>query len=400
MLRVDNETLKTRVHDIEEELRAAGLDGLVVYAHGSVLGNQSPTHGYLRFLCNFDGHNTPTILILRAGRAPTLISGNKPYLRVQAAEKSLWFTDIRHARPHLFGEEIVAVFGSGGPTRRRIAYLGLNETPAPVWRSLEKGLPGVDWVEDFAPRIDRYRVCKKPLEMTFHRHAAKACDAVFQTLAHEVKTGKPGYRIQAAMEHTARDAGCDYCITWLTVLPRADFARYNREECLRVPQRGDQVLAGILLTYDGHWGHAVRTGTVGKAADDHQRVYDVCREMYEAALERLRPGADLCEVNAAMDGALHKHYAEDDVRRSRAGHGLGYSYEDPVLTAAFPNPWDAKGEAAAPRDPLEIRPGMLMELHPNLFVPGVAGAMIGDMVAVTQTGYEVLTEYPRDLITW
>ena len=27
-------------------------------------------------------------------------------------------------------------------------------------------------------------------------------------------------------------------------------------------------------------------------------------------------------------------------------------------------------------------------------------ARIGDMVAVTDTGYEVLTEYPRDLISW
>jgi Xaa-Pro aminopeptidase len=43
---------------------------------------------------------------------------------------------------------------------------------------------------------------------------------------------------------------------------------------------------------------------------------------------------------------------------------------------------------------------MLMELHPHLFVPNVAGAMIGDMVAVTETGYEILTAFPRDLITW
>jgi Xaa-Pro dipeptidase len=43
---------------------------------------------------------------------------------------------------------------------------------------------------------------------------------------------------------------------------------------------------------------------------------------------------------------------------------------------------------------------MLMEIHPNVFVPGVAGAMIGDMVAVTETGYEILTQYPRELIVW
>ena len=48
----------------------------------------------------------------------------------------------------------------------------------------------------------------------------------------------------------------------------------------------------------------------------------------------------------------------------------------------------------------ELKPGMLMEIHPNVFVPGVAGAMIGDMVAVTDTSCEILTDYPRDLISW
>jgi len=49
---------------------------------------------------------------------------------------------------------------------------------------------------------------------------------------------------------------------------------------------------------------------------------------------------------------------------------------------------------------IELKPGMLMELHPNLYVPNVAAGMIGDMVAITDTGYEILTEYPRDLIVY
>lgn len=399
MLRVDSETLKARVHRIEEELRSQGLEGLLLYANGSVLGNQSFMHAYLRYLCNFDGHNTPALLIIRPGEAPILLTGNKAHMRAHVAEKNLWFKDVRHVQPSLFGEEAVAILTAAETGGRRIAYMGYDETPAPVWKSLEGGLPFVEWVHDFAPHIDKHRVRKTAVEMTFHRRAAEVCDATFQTLAREVITGKRGYQLKAAMEHTARDAGCDYCDTWLTLSPRADFFRYNMDEALSAPQPGDQLLAGVLLTYDGHWGHSVRTGSVGRPTDDQRRIYGICRDMYEAALERLRPGEDLCEVNAAMDAALHRHYAEDEVRRSRSGHGLGYAYEDPVVSLAFPNPWDSR-RSAAKRDPVEIKPGMLMELHPHLFVPGVAGAMIGDMVAVTETGYEVLTEFPRDLIAW
>ena len=79
---------------------------------------------------------------------------------------------------------------------------------------------------------------------------------------------------------------------------------------------------------------------------------------------------------------------------------MGFSYEDPLVTGAFFHPWEFKNRPAPGANRIEIKPGMLMELHPNLFVPNVAGAMIGDMVAVTETGYEILTEYPRDLIVY
>ena len=249
---------------------------------------------------------------------------------------------------------------------------------------MQEGLPGAEWV-DFASHLDKRRVEKDDLQLSFHRRAAEICDAIFQTTAREVRTGKKGYQLQAAMEHTARHEGCEYCITWLTVAPRADYPRFYKEECVRAPQEGDQVIPGIYLTYDGHWGHAIRTGTVGKPTDDHRKIYDITREMHEAALENLRPGEDLFEVNAAMDRALHKYYEEDEVGRSRAGHGLGYSYEDPLVSLAFPHPWEAGSRPEGSPNTIELKPGMLMEIHPNVFVPGVAGAMIGDMVAVTDT---------------
>lgn len=399
MLRIDNPTLRARVGEVEKVIAGEKLDALVVYAQGSALGSQSKMHGYLRYLCNFDGHNTPAMLILRPGHEPVLLTGIIPFLMKVQTGEMLWFKDVRNVKPPLFGEEVVSILAPHGAGRLRVGYVGYNETPAPVWKSLEKGLPNAEWV-DFAPFLDRYRVQKGHLELAFQRRTAEICDAIFQTVAREVRSGKKGYQLQAAMEHTARYEGCEYCITWLTVAPRADYPRFYKEECVRVPQEGDQVIPGIYLTYDGHWGHAIRTGTVGKPTDDHRRMYDIAREMQEAGLSCLRPGNDLYEVSAAMSRVLHSYYKDGDVSYSRAGHGLGYSYEDPVVSLAFPQPWDIKGPPKEKPKAIELKPGMLMEIHPNLFVPGVGGAMIGDVVAVTETGYEILTEYPRDLISW
>jgi Xaa-Pro aminopeptidase len=400
MMRIDNMTLKARVKDIEDALRQDRLEALIVYANGSMLGSASKMHGYLRYLTNFDGHNTPAMLVLRPGHEPILVSGTNPILMQLQHRELLWFKDVRLTKAPLFGNEIVSILGKSERNGNwRMGYVGLNETPAPVWTAINKGLPGVQWV-DFTPQLDQRRVQKDDLQLAFHRRAAEICDAIFQTVQREVRTGLKGYQLQACMEHTARHEGTEYCITWLTVAPRADYPRFYKEECARVPQEGDQMIPGIYLTYDGHWGHAIRTGTVGKPTDDHRKIYDIVREMQEACLARLKPGEDLLEAVNAMDDVVYKYYREEDVSRSRAGHGLGLSYEDPIVSGAFFHPWEFKDKPHPGANRIEIKPGMLMEVHPNLFVPGVAGAMIGDMVAITDTSYEIFTEYPRDLIIW
>ena len=64
--------------------------------------------------------------------------------------------------------------------------------------------------------------------------------------------------------------------------------------------------------------------------------------MEEAGLASLRPGDNTYEVNDSMIRVLHKYYKDGEVEYSRPGHGLGYSYEDPVVSLAFPQPWDIK----------------------------------------------------------
>ena len=137
MLRIDNSTLKARVAEVEEDIAREKLDALVVYANGSALGSTSKMHGYLRYLCNYDGHNTPSMLILRPGHEPVLLAAINAFLMRLQTRELLWFKDVRILKPHLLGEEAVAVLAEKGAKPLRVGYIGYNETPAPVWKALE-----------------------------------------------------------------------------------------------------------------------------------------------------------------------------------------------------------------------------------------------------------------------
>jgi len=81
--------------------------------------------------------------------------------------------------------------------------------------------------------------------------------------------------------------------------------------------------------------------------------------------------------------------------RFRNGHALGHSYEDRIGSAPFTQPYDVTG--AAPPPSILAQAGMLFEIHPNLPIPAVAGASLGDTVLVSEAGPEILTQFPHEL---
>lgn len=374
-----------------------GLDALVVYAWGSTLGPATRTHGYIRYLCDWDSHQNPAVLLLRPGLRPVLLVSN--IFSTFYARQYHWIEDVRFVKAPDLCPAAARVLNEEGRGGARVGVVGRSEIPVTAWEAMTALMPQREWV-DFTPTLDANRVVKDAEQLAIHQQAARICDDMFEALRRELKTPRPGFQLQAEMERVARYAGAEYCMTWLTVGPQADYSRFFREECRRTPQTGDQVIAGIYLIFDGHWGHAIRSGTMGPASQAHRDLHTIALSMADAMQSHLRTGQDLNLAQAAAENTIAANFPADQVAqifRFRHGHGLGHSYEDPVTSQPFPQIYDTNPPKPSP---VMARAGMLFELHPNLFVPGMGGGCIGDMVVVTDSGNERLTQYPRELIDW
>ncbi len=393
-------TFRSRLEAVQERMAAEKLDALIVHAIGSILGVEGRAQGHMRFLANWDGYNTPALLIVTGTGAPSLLVARVQF--VPMARRTVWFEDVRAALAVRQPEAAAAILKERLGPKPRLGLIGRDEMPVPVWEALGQHFPEATWVEA-SEIVAGLRTIKTDAQLAYHRRGAEVCDRMHQTLLAEMGKGKRAYQLKADMERAAAYAGCEHVDTWMAVGPVAEDSSYFKEMNVRVPQAGDQLLVGVDVLLEGHWAHSVRSGTVGAPRPTHQKLFDLVLEMQETALAKLKPGGDLHDIYRAAEAVLSHHYPgwrEKDIVFKRAGHSQGTSYDDVLLHVAFPESQNQLQAVVDNPEPIEIQPGMLFEIHPMVYIPGVAGGAIGDLVAVTETGNEILTQFPRELIRW
>jgi Xaa-Pro aminopeptidase len=372
--------------------RDHGAQSVAVFGLGSPLGAGSASHGALRFFSGWDGHESLSLLLVSTDGAHLIVGS--PFM-LPLARESRPDLIVEHVPPLDWGRALAARFQGAAP-----ATVGFGELPRQVDAGLT--LNGVVIGPTLDEAAARLRLVKDAHAIALHRDGAALCDQLFGRLGAELAGRRPAWEVQLNLETEARRQGADYCRTWLTIAPAADYPRYWPAEAQRVPERGDQVLFGVALTVDGHWGHGIRMGSVGLQKPEHRELAGHVEAMLEAGLVALRPGLPLSGTEQAMEAVLAERVEVRDrqnIRRFRNGHGLGFSYEEPLTTAVFRQHFDADAPPAAASD-LLLAPGMLFELHPNLFVPDLGGAALGEMVLVTPDGPQCLLRHPRTCQSW
>jgi Xaa-Pro dipeptidase len=388
---MNHDILRARRAGLLREAHGVGADSVAVFGFGSALGPGSASHGFLRFFSGWDGHESLSLLVV--GHDDTRLYVGSPFMLPMARETRPDLV-VEFAPPLAWGEALAACRKA-----TPIATVGFGEMPAQVDAALKRsGFDAVAAIDEAAARL---RLVKDAAALARHRDAAALCDLLFGALSAHISRRRPTWNIQLELEMLARRQGADYCRTWLTVAPVADYPRYWPEESGRTPEHGDQVLFGVALTVDGHWGHGIRMGSIGAQKPEQRDLVDHVEAMLSAGVGALEPGHAITGVEVAMEGVFARRVGStygDRVRRFRNGHGLGLSYEEPLTTGAFRQHFDAAAPPAACS--IDLAPGMVFELHPNVFVAGLGGAALGEMMLVTAHGPEFLLRHPRDCPSW
>lgn len=363
------------------------------------------THGPdVRYLSGFTGSSGAVALL--GGRATLFTDGR--YAEQARAEAAGLRVVIDKRPPEMQALEWLTSLGG-----RPCAYDAGRTTVASLER-MKKALPGPLRRGFFLPMdglVAGLRQIKDEEEVTRLRRACAVGCGLFAAVLEYVTRSATEAEVAAQLEFMARLAGAE-AMSFETIVAGGERSAlpHGRASSARLPARGFVTLDfGVVV--DGYCSDMTRTVHLGRATEREWEVYHSVLEAQQAAIAAVRAGVRCAVVDEAARSVLRDAGLEKEFAHS-TGHGVGLEiHEGPRIAAGQEQVLEA-GMV------ITIEPGVYLARKPAGAVPAHGrtqqgrlrsegdavegdgfGVRIEDMLLVTRTGCEVLTDAsPKDWI--
>ncbi len=158
---------------------------------------------------------------------------------------------------------------------------------------------------------------------------------------------------------------------------------------LKIIRAHEPILVDFGTCYHGYQVDETRMFSVGRMNQKFIDAYNACREIHDAVLEEVRPGAD-CEAIfvktlrlAERLGYRDSYLGPPGLQTRFIAHGIGLELNElPFM---------------APNQPHPLEKGMTFAVEPKIVFPGEGSVGIENTLYVNETGYEVLTKIDQDI---
>jgi Xaa-Pro aminopeptidase len=151
----------------------------------------------------------------------------------------------------------------------------------------------------------------------------------------------------------------------------------------------EPILVDFGTCYHGYQVDETRMFSIGKMNQKFIDAFNTCREIHDAVLEEVRPGAD-CKLifNKTLRLAERLGYKDSylgppGLQTRFIAHGIGLELNE--------LPFIASGQSYV------LEEGMTLAVEPKIVFPGEGSVGIENTLYVTETGYEILTEVDQDI---
>ena len=247
-------------------------------------------------------------------------------------------------------------------------------------------LPQADF-QDGSMIVEACRVVKSEAEIAYIREAARCAEAGMRAALRTIRPGVTEANVAAEVQKAMTDMASEYPGLPNFICSGVRASQTHATWTKRVLQDGDPMfmeLSGCIRRYSAG---LLRSATVGKSPEKRKKIWDVSSRALDNMIAAIRPGRPLGEVWEAWVKTLEA--AGHEGRFKRAGYSIGIN---------FPPDWGEGYILCFKRGETRLlEPNMTFHIPSNVMIFGYAHTANSETVRVTETGAEVLTNFPRKL---
>ena len=243
----------------------------------------------------------------------------------------------------------------------------------------KKGDANWTWLH-LKDELNQLRLHKSTHEISL---MASAADLNVAGLAEIEEMIRPGVRendIALALEFALRKLGAEEKAFDIIVASGLRGALPHGIASDKLLVEGELVTIDFGCRLSGYHSDETVTLALGDVNNELRTIFDTVLEAHDRALAAVAPGIALIELDRiARDHIKASGYG--DYFGHGLGHGVGLDvHEAPTLS---------------PRSKAIAEEGMVFTIEPGVYVPGVGGVRIEDMVLVTADSHQTLTKIPK-----
>ena len=363
-----------RVASLRKEMAEQGLNALLVFTAENSF-----------YLCGYQsiGYSSFQCLVVPKQGSPTLLVRE---MELGCAKYSSTVEDIvLYSDSQQPAAVLLEVLQARGLAQERVALE--DEAPFMTARDFDRVTAKIGAAAvPVRGLVEKLRAVKSPREIEYFRESARVTEAGISEGLAAVKAGATENDVATAMFHGCMARGGEYMSSQPIItagkksgVAHTTFHRYVLSE-------GDVALLELGGCYNRYTAALMRTGVVGKASPEAQRMYATCVDALAACIDAIKPGIPAEVPHFACQAVIDRAGYADNFRK-RAGYSVGVS---------FPPDWgEGHIVSLSAGDKTLLKPGMVFHIPPALREYGSLGVGVSETVLVTEVGCELLTDHTQ-----
>jgi Xaa-Pro aminopeptidase len=272
-----------------------------------------------------------------------------------------------------------------GQACRELAVRRLGfESTGVTYRLYEQlaALEGLELVP-VGEEVDRLRWVKEPDELRLLEQAQALTDEAFERTLNKLEESLTERAVALELEWAMREAGAEGVAFPSIVAFGESAAEPHHRPGDRELRKGDVITLDFGALFYGYHTDMTRTVAFGEPKSELREIHDLVMRAQRAGFDAIRAGVTGADADAAS-----RRVIEEGGQGHRFGHSLGHGVGLEVH----------EGPSLARRSEDELPTGSVVTVEPGVYVPGLGGVRIEDMVEVLVDGCRALPSATRELL--